>query len=328
MTSHSRALLALAERLTPGLLRRGAFSVAVTGSAARGTATRGSDLDLWVLDAGPRRRRQRRVDGVNVTLLFDSPQTALEPAWLKLWEVEDLVVLRDDARHFEVIRAASTRQRPQLRRAVLNATRVDVLQWLRLARRGSSWQRVVALREAGFILAGVWLYLRRGWRVPRLELLRASLPARARVTFDALQGFPPALQLRASMPGVLRELQATATFLRAAGDEGWRETAPPKELRARLRAGAWTEAAHLARRHLLRVVFPRVFPFCVGEDVAALPSSLSAVTRSLHGLESTSAFDFAPVARAHVHLARLVRQLEVSAALGSSVRRALESSAR
>lgn len=140
MTRQSRALLGLAHQLTPGLIRRGALGVAVTGSAARGTATQGSDLDLWVLDAGPRRRRQRTVDGTPVTLLFDSPRSALEPAWLKLWEVDDLVVVRDDAGHFELIRSAFDRQRASLRGAVLSATRADVRWLLRLSRRGSSWR--------------------------------------------------------------------------------------------------------------------------------------------------------------------------------------------
>jgi hypothetical protein len=100
----------------------------------------------------------------------------------------------------------------------------------------------------------------------------------------------------------------------------------PAPLRERLAAGDVREAAHLARRHLLRDALPRVLEAARGEDVTDVPAELLDATLRLHGLARTPPDARAPVQRARRLLQRLVRELGVAPALGAAVRQALEAS--
>lgn len=329
-TARSLALRALARRLVPSLVKQGALGVAVTGSAARGTAGDGSDLDLWVLAEGPRHRVHRRAFGQAVTLLFDSPASALDLDWLSYWEVDDLLVLHDAGGHFDAVRAAFARHRRRLARDVLAATREDLLHELHLAQGGSAWRRLLFLREAAFRAAGVWLFLRTGWRVPRVEVLRAALPAEARRTFDALEGWPSSAVARRALRPLPSTLRAVSAGLgRSAHDAGALHA--PKELEARVEAGAWREAVHLARRHLLHMAWPAVLADGPAQDVTApgeAAAALRPVTLALHRLRGVGEGDAAAVRRAGALLQRLVKQLGLAQPLGAPVVRAVARASR
>lgn len=191
----SLELRALALRLVPALARDGA-AVALTGSAARGDAGPGSDLDLWVVGARSG-RRSLVVDGVPVTLLQQTPDEALAFDSLCLYETRQLLVLHDAPGHFARVGRAAHRQRRAVRAAILEATAEDVARLEGLAAGASPLQRVVLLREVALRLAGLWLFHRTGWRMSRLRQFQAWLPRPALGHLEAVLGLDvPAATVR------------------------------------------------------------------------------------------------------------------------------------
>lgn len=324
-TARSAALRRLALRLTPRLLRDGALGVAITGSVARGTASAGSDLDLWVLGP-PESRRHLRVAGENVTLLTHAPREALDLDTLAAWEVDDLDVLADPHGHFARVRATFARHRAALRRDVLAATRDDLARELSLAADGSAWKRLLFLRQAGLRVAMVWLYLRTGWRVPRYRLLTRHLPTTARRTLARLLDLPAGRTARAALADVGPVTARARRWLARRGANTPR-LAPPREVAARVAAGELDEAVLLARRHLVEALVPAALEVGGVMDVPALglaPAGLRALLFSLQRLDRVRADDAAAVRTAAREVRRLVRGLQLAPVLGAALVRRLD----
>ena len=279
-------------------------AVAVTGSAARGDASAGSDLDLWCVSPryGGHVRLHRRAGAIPVTLLCDSPRSAGSVRSLARTEVEELVVLRDPGGVFPVLQRAARARRPELWAGICRATSQGLEAELLEGTRGPVWSRVPPLREAALRCAAAWVCERQGWRTPRWRTLRRVLPRDARAELGALLGLPPASEARRS---VLQLGRALGTA---------RLGTLPVEVRARLRAGEHHEALLLARRHVEREVLP---------GLQAVHPALRRALRRAHGLQAVADGDFRPVARAAVRLRRLVELLEVARLFSPRVREQL-----
>ncbi|MEW5741906.1 MAG: nucleotidyltransferase domain-containing protein [Myxococcota bacterium] len=305
-------------------MRQGALGVALTGSAARGTSTAGSDLDLWVLGP-PESRRHLRAEGVNVTLLTHTPREALSLDTLSFWEVDDLQVLADPHGHFRRIQLKFDAFRDRLRRDVLVATREDLEREFRLAGEGTSWTRLLFLRQAGLRLAQVWLYLRTGWRVPRYRVLLSHLPAPSRKRLERLLLLPHARQARQALDALPLVAARTRRWLTRRGVDV-RGLQVPRELAARRAAGEVDEAVLLARRFLVEVLVPTVLSVGGVYDVAALGLAPRGLREVLFGLQSFSRLapgDDAAVQAAAREIRTLVEDLSVGPSLGAPLRRAL-----
>src|SRR5687768_2546584 len=92
ISAQSQTLRTHARDIARRIVSRVPCSVALTGSAARGDAERGSDIDLWVV--GPPQSRETFDDGGQaVTLICQPLRAALTFRNLCYWEVRDLLVL-------------------------------------------------------------------------------------------------------------------------------------------------------------------------------------------------------------------------------------------
>lgn len=315
---------ALAGRLAARLMRQGALGVALSGSAARGTAGAGSDLDLWVLGP-PESRRHLRASGVDVTLLTHTPRQALSLDTLSYWEVDDLLVLADPRGHFLEVQRTFNRRRARLHRDVLEATRDDLSRELHLAGQGSSWTRLLFLRQAGLRLAMVWLYLRTGWRVPRYRLLRSRLPAAARRRLERLLALPVGARARAALDS-LPQVTARARKWLASRSVDVHGLQLPRELLARRAAGETDEALLLARRFLVEALVPAALSVDGRYDVAALGASPRGLREALFALQRLGRLrpdDEGAVRRAAREVQALVKQLQLGSTLGKVLGRRL-----
>jgi predicted nucleotidyltransferase len=254
--------------------------VAITGSVARGDAAAGSDLDLWVL--GPHSDRQHiYVAQTPVTLLRQRPREALTIDTLCLYEVADVLVLSDPRGHFARVQKVAREKKREVRAEVLDATWDGLRAELRLVEDVSHWQRVLAWRQFAFRVAATWLYLRNGWRVPRLRALRTWLPKRERVLLDDILGLPVTERVARRADATLAPAAEAAHRLMRRDVEP-----PPREIQARLRAREWDETALLARRYLRRELLPTLMQKLALRDVTELGASklgrvvLEAVQRS------------------------------------------------
>lgn len=298
--------MALARALVPSLAAEDpGVAIAVTGSAARGDASRGSDLDLWCIS--PRHQAHHRVHGTfrgaDVTLLCDGPASARATRTLLRCELADLLVLRDPRGDFAAVRALANKRRAATWRALCRNTSQDLLGELGEAARGPTWNRLSALREAALRLAAAWVYRRHGWRTPRWRTLRRVL------TPKAVRGLEEVLAL----PGPAGARRALARVAR-------RDL--PVEVGARVRAGEWAEAVLLARRTLDRDVLTHTAP---GPRWLGVSAATRRAIAALHGVRSSDRRGVAAEARS---VARVARQLRVLPYFHPRVARALAALAR
>lgn len=250
MTQDALRLRAIAERILPRIAKPG-DAIAITGSVARGNARADSDLDLWIL--GTRSGRfLRRINGVSVTLLCQTPDEAAQFDNLCLYEVDDLLVLEDSSGAFAKLIEVWRKQRRRIRAEIIRSTQAQVRWELERADAGSALHQAVFLRFACWRLVCLRVYIDRGWRVPRLHLLREQLPAPLRRQLDSALGFPAAAMCRRAvllMPAALKEVRAIA------GDDGY---SLPESILEKAKL-APEEAALLARKELVFELLPRVF---------------------------------------------------------------------
>lgn len=330
-TPESLALRAVAAAFAARLVKQERCAVALTGSAARGNAGPASDVDLWVL--GATSGREHLVwSGTPLTLLRMTPREALRFEALCFYEVDDLLVLEDARGAFAQVQRAFARQRPAIRRAILEATLGDLHRELGRALEGSTWQRVVSARAAGLRLACLWLFLRTGWRVPRLSTLQAQLPRPAVRALRSLLGLPARPAVTRAVAAGLPALQARAKgWLARARRRGYplAELPPlPRELDARLRAREFDEALVLARRWLRDAALPLLLRGRCAFDVASfaaldVPRGTRATLLAAEGLVGVPPWDAALNARVGVQLRALTRALRLGRALSPPVQQLL-----
>lgn len=183
--------------------RRGVRGVAVTGSLARGDLTAGSDVDLWVL--APRNgREERRVDGVDVSLLYTTPARARSLEGLLRFEVDDAVVLHDPEGLLATLQRTSRARREELRAHMLAASARVMRALADDVLRARPPLAVAALRELVRRGASLAVYDRRGWRVPRLRHFRAELPTDVARDVVRSLALPSRPSWRAKLPAARR----------------------------------------------------------------------------------------------------------------------------
>ncbi|MDP1919682.1 MAG: hypothetical protein Q8L14_25745 [Myxococcales bacterium] len=229
--------------------------MALTGSAARGNARADSDLDLWVLGARSGRITVNR-SGTSITLLCQRFDEATTLDNLCFYEVDDLIVLRDPSGAFDRLKRIWNRRRPAIHRRIETATEEQLVWELERGSRGSLLHRAAFLRLACWRMACLFVFLKRGWRVPRLHLLAEELPAASSRRLDAVLGLPSAAVCRRfarQMPRAVRELEAML-----ARDGKAVRLEVPESIAAKA-GSAPKEAAFLARRELVLELLPVVF---------------------------------------------------------------------
>ncbi|MFT3712121.1 MAG: nucleotidyltransferase domain-containing protein [Archangium sp.] len=246
----SMRLRALALEVLKSVSKKG-DCIAITGSVARGNATRDSELDLWIL--GSRSGRfTKNVHGTNVQLLCQRPEEAVAFDNLCLFEVDDLLLLDDRAGAFEALRRVWKKQRRRVRAEVIRGTQKQTELELARGQQGSEWHRATFLRLAAWRLLCLRVFIDHGWRVPRLHALRASLPKPLSKRLDEVLALPKPANARAAvklMKGVEREARQHVDL----GDY-----ALPHALDAKVKT-APDEAAFLARQELVSDLLPAVF---------------------------------------------------------------------
>ncbi|MCC6333288.1 MAG: nucleotidyltransferase domain-containing protein [Myxococcales bacterium] len=276
--------------------REGFLAVAITGSIARGDATRGSDLDLWCLAPGVVRHQRRalRWSGVDVTLLVDGRRSAGSLRSLSRCETEDLLVLHDPLRLFPGLQRRARAVRSRAFRVLCRATSRALLDELREGARGSDLNRLPPLREAALRFAAAWAYRAHGYRTPRWRTLERVLPAGERRLLEKILAVPPRRDARKALAAARRACREVGSPL------------PPDAL-ARLRADEWREGVLLTRRHLERVVLGPLLQRAGAWEVEEVPQR--SVRRALVLLHRPSAADPRQTARDIEALARRLRVL-------------------
>ena len=167
--------------------------------------------------------------------------------------MDDLQIIEDSSGAFARLTELWRKQRRRVRAEIIRSTEAQIRWELERGQPGSS-----ALHQATFLRFACWrlvclrVYIDRGWRVPRLHLLREELPAGLRRQLDSALALPGAAAIRRAvklMPAALKEVKAIA------GDDGY---ALPESIAEKARL-APEEAAMVARKELLFELLPRVF---------------------------------------------------------------------
>lgn len=192
--------LAVADELSR---RRGVRGVAITGSLARGDLTAGSDVDLWLLSTR-NTREERRVDGVDVSLLSTTPARARSLEGLLRFEVDDAVVLHDPDGLFRALKLTSRERRAELRAHVLGASAHVMGTLADVAARARPPLAVAALRELTRRGAALAVYDVHGWRVPRLRHFHAALARPLAREVERALAIPEDASWRARLAGARR----------------------------------------------------------------------------------------------------------------------------
>lgn len=229
--------------------------MALTGSAARGNARADSDLDLWVLGSRSDRVVLEKA-GTSITLLCQRFDEATTLDNLCFYEVDDLIVLRDPSGAFDRLQRIWNRRRAAIHRRIEAATEEQLVWELERGCRGSPLHRAAFLRLACWRMACLFVFLKRGWRVPRLHLLAEELPAPLARRLDAALGLPSAAVCRRwsrQLPRAVRELEALV-----ARDGKLVRLEVPESIAGKADS-APREAAFLARRQLVLELLPVVF---------------------------------------------------------------------
>lgn len=295
--------------------------MAITGSVARGDAGPGSDLDLWVI-GNTTARRSFVERGVPVTLLMQTPAQAKSFDSLCLYEVQELIVLSDARGHFRRVGHAARKRRAEIRKAIIEATLDDLRFELEQSSVGSTWNRVMYLRAAGFRLCALWLYKRTGWRVPRIRTMQEQLPAPAWRALLKLQAFPPlSAALARALPATVKRADRWLARAHREGALSRRAYAElPREVLHKWRAGEPNDALWLLRKQLLQAWLPPLLEARGANDVANLsiadePAGMRDLVLQVHGLKGVTPWDRRPTARTKVQLEALARELRLSGLL-------------
>ena len=274
-------------------------AVAITGSAARGDASTGSDLDLWCVS--PKHAKHHRVHGtfrgIDVTLLCDSARSARAERSLMRCEVADLIVLRDPRGEFRDIQKLGRARAKRTWAALCRTTSTALVEELGEASRGPPWNRLPPLREAALRFAATWVYRRRGWRTPRWRTLRQVLPAAQAQRLARILALPT--------NGAGEAMLTTLARLRRL----------PDDVTARRQAKEWGEAVLLARRAVEREWMP-----LKPSRWTHVPKKLERAVRALHGEPSEG--DVTETLR---EVQALAASLDVLRYFSPRVRRALHS---
>ncbi|MEW5847523.1 MAG: hypothetical protein AB2A00_01870 [Myxococcota bacterium] len=231
------------------LMRGNTLGVAVTGSVGRGQPGPHSDVDLWVLGHLDGRHHFFH-RGVPVTLLLQTPEHAASLDNLCFYDVDDLWVLHDPHGHFARIRRRYALERARIHASIVAASREAILDASEHALIGSSWHRLMHLRELAWRVACLHVFATYGGRVPKLRHLQALLPPHAFHDLTAALGLPR--EPRAWTRFLTAWERASASLIRACGG---RRHAPhlvqePARLAALRRHHAEGDAVLHARRIL------------------------------------------------------------------------------
>lgn len=183
--------------------RRGVRGVAVTGSLARGDLAAGSDVDLWLLSAR-NGREERRVDGVDVSLLSTTPARARSLEGLLRFEVDDAVVLHDPEGIFAALKRTSRERREELRGHMLEASGQVMATLAETAAHARPPLAIAALRELTRRGASLSVYATYGWRVPRLRHLHAAFGAALARAVERTLAIPARAHWRAKLAAARR----------------------------------------------------------------------------------------------------------------------------
>lgn len=245
----SLRLRALALELLPRIAKPGS-SVAITGSVARGTATKGSGLDVWVLGMG-----RSEVLRVGVTTIFVRRQTLAEARTfenLLSAEVDSLLLLDDRTGQFEQVRRAWNKHRRRARAEGVRRLQKEA----NTSAQGSEAQRVLSLRRACWALVQLRVLIDHGWRPTHPGAAVSVVSKETMKRLDEVLAIPAEKNVRAA----LKAMRATAG-----------EVKKLTGVKLALEVDVWSaqparQAAFVAREALQRKVLPVLFaPWAIGD---------------------------------------------------------------
>ena len=184
-SQHSERLRALAARYAP--IVPDAAAVAVTGSAGRGDAEAGSDLDLWVIS---------EVEGVVHDVFDGVPITLMREAEARVFDLEHLAGLEVELTHvvldpqglFARVLAHFAEHADAIRAGNLCGARERLAALLADSHEGTAPGRLWMLRAAAHLAAALRMYEDTGIMMPKLRHLRAWLPAGMHRMLRDIQG--------------------------------------------------------------------------------------------------------------------------------------------
>jgi predicted nucleotidyltransferase len=183
-----RELEAVTRAAVARLRRRGYRTIAVTGSAARGDWTAGSDLDLWVI--GPHNRRYDwRVRGVPVTVMVETPRHANDLTHLMRVEAAAARVLADPRGAFARVQHRFAANRSQIHRRIRRATLHDIDFHLARSEQGDEVHQVLSLRRAVHRAICLEAFEATGLRDPHPRHFGAVFTRAEQRSIDALMGW-------------------------------------------------------------------------------------------------------------------------------------------